>query len=86
MPLRRLFALQQYPSDVMTLYAQGYSVSNFLVSASSRPAFLAFVAFALFLVVQAVNRFRRKEEPEPTQTEKDVLVEIRNLLARRSTQ
>jgi large conductance mechanosensitive channel len=38
------------------------------------------VAFALFLVIKAVNSFRRKEEPEPTQTEKDVLVEIRDLL------
>src|SRR5207245_11392653 len=29
-PLRRLFSLRDYPSDVMCLYAQGYSVSNFL--------------------------------------------------------
>jgi hypothetical protein len=43
-PLRRLFALKEYPSDVMTLYAEGYSVSNFLVSSSSRPQFLGFVA------------------------------------------
>lgn len=40
------------------------------------------VAFALFLVIQAVNRFKRKEESAPTQSEKDVLVEIRDLLAR----
>jgi large conductance mechanosensitive channel len=40
------------------------------------------VAFALFLVIQAVNRFRRKEEAAPEKTEKDVLVEIRDLLAR----
>jgi large conductance mechanosensitive channel len=38
------------------------------------------VAFALFLVIKAINSFRRKEEPEPTQSEKDVLVEIRDLL------
>src|SRR5262249_9193191 len=43
-PLRRLFALTEYPSDVMALYAQGFSVANFLVSTSSRQAFLAFVA------------------------------------------
>jgi hypothetical protein len=43
-PLRRLFALKEYPSDVMALYAEGYSVSNFLVSSSNRPQFLAFVA------------------------------------------
>jgi hypothetical protein len=43
-PLRRLFVLEQYPRDVMVLYAEGYSVTNFLVSQSSRGAFLNFVA------------------------------------------
>lgn len=43
-PLRRLFSLKEYPSDVMCLYAQGYSVSNFLVSQSDRGTFLNFVA------------------------------------------
>lgn len=42
-PLRRLFALREYPSDVMALYAEGYSVTNFLVSNSNRATFLAFV-------------------------------------------
>ncbi len=42
--LRRLFALMQYPNDVMVLYAEGYSVTNFLVSQSSRQVFLAFIA------------------------------------------
>lgn len=42
--LRRLFGLMQYPNDVMVLYAEGYSVANFLVSQSSRPVFLHFVA------------------------------------------
>jgi large conductance mechanosensitive channel len=46
------------------------AVANFLL-----------IAFALFLVVKAFNRFRRKEEPEPQSTEKDVLIEIRDLLA-----
>jgi large conductance mechanosensitive channel len=41
------------------------------------------VGFALFLVVKAFNSFRRKEEPEPQLTEKDVLVEIRDLLSSR---
>jgi large conductance mechanosensitive channel len=39
------------------------------------------IAFALFLVVKAFNTFRRKEETEPQSTEKDILVEIRDLLA-----
>jgi hypothetical protein len=43
-PLRRLFTLTNYPSDVMVLYAEGYSVTNFLVGVSSRPAFLQFIA------------------------------------------
>ncbi len=43
-PLRRLFTLTQYPPDVMVLYAEGYSVTNFLVGRSSRPEFLNFVA------------------------------------------
>src|SRR5947209_6293220 len=37
-PLRRLFTLTNYPRDVMVLYAEGYSVTNFLVSSSSRSA------------------------------------------------
>jgi hypothetical protein len=43
-PLRRLFTLSQYPRDVMVLYAEGYSVTNYLVGISSRPAFLQFIA------------------------------------------
>jgi hypothetical protein len=43
-PLRRLFSLKDYPRDVMVLYAEGYSVTNFLVGQSSRSVFLAFVA------------------------------------------
>jgi hypothetical protein len=43
-PLRRLLALKEYPNEVLALYAEGYSVTNFLVSKSSRPAFLNFIA------------------------------------------
>jgi hypothetical protein len=44
-PLSRLFLLKDYPRDVMVLYAEGYSVTNFLVGKSkSRQAFLRFVA------------------------------------------
>lgn len=46
-PLRRLFALKEYPSDVMCLYAQGYSVSNYLVESSNRQTFLALVAMGM---------------------------------------
>src|SRR5207248_10190789 len=43
MPLRRLFALNEFPRDVMTLFAQGYSVTHFLVGKNDRQTFLAFV-------------------------------------------
>jgi hypothetical protein len=43
-PLRRLMVLKEYPNEVMALYAQGFSVTSFLVSKSSRPAFLNFIA------------------------------------------
>jgi hypothetical protein len=46
-PLSRLFSLTQYPPDVMVLYAEGYSVTNFLVGLSNRQAFLAFIAHGM---------------------------------------
>jgi hypothetical protein len=49
-PLRRLFVLKEYPDDVMALYAEGYSVSNFLVSQGGekgRQTFLGFVAHGM---------------------------------------
>jgi RNA polymerase sigma factor (sigma-70 family) len=47
MPLRRLFALNDYPRDVMTLFAQGYSVTSFLVDKNDRRTFLAFVKMGM---------------------------------------
>jgi hypothetical protein len=43
--LRRLFTVKEYPemSDVMVLYAEGFSISNYLVSIGGRQAFLGFV-------------------------------------------
>ncbi len=49
-PLTRLFTLRHYPADmrdVGTLYAEGYSVSDYLVSLGNRPTFLAFVAHGM---------------------------------------
>lgn len=43
------------------------------------------IAFALFLVVKAFNSLRTKEENAPDKTEKDILVEIRDLLSSRSS-
>ena len=42
-PLRAFLAMKDYPDDMQCLYAQGHSVSRFLVAAKGRPAFLAFV-------------------------------------------
>lgn len=45
-PLRNLLAIKEYPSDmndVMTLYAEGHSLADFLVQAGGRPRFLAFL-------------------------------------------
>ncbi|HKB34842.1 MAG TPA: hypothetical protein VKD72_00215 [Gemmataceae bacterium] len=42
-PLSRLFALREYPPDVMVLYAEGYSITQFLVEKRNRKTFLAFV-------------------------------------------
>lgn len=47
MPLRRLFHLKEYEEaggDVMIIYAEGYSVSNYLVEKSDRATFLNFVS------------------------------------------
>jgi hypothetical protein len=46
-PLRRLFTMTKYPPDVMVLYAEGYSVTNFLVASSNRKTFLEFVAMGM---------------------------------------
>jgi hypothetical protein len=43
-PLRRLFSLRDYPYEMGTLYAEGYSIADFLVQSSNRRIFLAFVA------------------------------------------
>jgi len=46
-PLSRLFMLTQYPNDVGSLYAEGYSVADFLVETSNRRKFLEFVGYGM---------------------------------------
>jgi hypothetical protein len=41
--LRDFFALRDYPADIPCLYAQGHSISGFLVAAKGHQAFLSFV-------------------------------------------
>lgn len=42
-PLSRLFRMEEYPSDLMGFYGQGYSISRFLIEMGGRPRFLKFV-------------------------------------------
>ena len=42
-PLAQLFGAEEYPSDLMSFYGQGYSISRFLVEMGGRPRFLQFV-------------------------------------------
>jgi hypothetical protein len=67
-PLRRLFALTEYPADVMALYAQGFSVTSFLVGKSNRQAFLRFVGDGMALgwdqAVMKHYQYRTVEELE----------------------
>jgi hypothetical protein len=47
MPLRRLFALKEYPQDVMVLYAEGYAISKYLIESKDRKTYLNFVAHGM---------------------------------------
>jgi hypothetical protein len=46
-PMQRLFSLRDYPREVMCLYAQGFSISDYLVKRSDRQTFLQFVAVGM---------------------------------------
>ncbi len=67
-PLRRLFSLREYPGDVMVLYAEGYSVANYLVGISNKPTFLRFVANGMSngwdAAVRSYYRYNSVEELE----------------------
>ncbi len=43
-PLRVLLTLKEYPRDMIVLYAQGYSLTQFLVDQGGRKKFLKFIA------------------------------------------
>lgn len=49
-PLRQLLPMREYPSDtqqVLTLYAEGYSLADFLIQQSSKGEYLRFLSLAL---------------------------------------
>ena len=43
-PFREMFAMKEYPPDVMPLYAQGHSLATWLIESRGRQAFLDFLA------------------------------------------
>lgn len=46
-PFNRMFEMTEYPSDVLPLYAQGYSLARFLIALEGKPEFIAFVGQGL---------------------------------------
>lgn len=46
-PLRSLFPMREYPNDMIVLYAQGYSITAFLVEQGGRQKFLKFVGIGM---------------------------------------
>jgi hypothetical protein len=46
-PFDEMFAMKDYPSDVMRLYSQGHSVAQWLIESRGRAAFLNFLADGL---------------------------------------
>jgi hypothetical protein len=42
-PFNQLFAMKEYPKDVMPLYAEGHSLSDWLIQSRGRKEFLAFL-------------------------------------------
>jgi hypothetical protein len=42
-PFRQLFAMREYPADMMPLYAQGYSLCAFLIAQSGPRKFVEFI-------------------------------------------
>ncbi len=41
--LAQLFAMEEYPRDLIGFYGQGYSISRFLIEIGGRPRFLEFI-------------------------------------------
>jgi hypothetical protein len=56
--VRALLSLKEYPRDVMCLYAEGFSLTDYLVKRADRPTFLNFVGYGMHAGWdQAVQQF-----------------------------
>lgn len=42
-PFNRMFAMTEYPGDILPLYSQGYSVARYLIAQGGKPKFVDFV-------------------------------------------
>lgn len=42
-PFNQMFAMKEYPRDILPLYSQGYSLARFLIAISDKPSFTAYV-------------------------------------------
>lgn len=47
LPFNRMFVMREYPRDILPLYAQGYSVSRFLISQADQKHFTQFIQAGL---------------------------------------
>jgi hypothetical protein len=46
-PFNHMFAMTEYPGDILPLYSQGYSVARYLIAQGGKPKFVAFVGDGL---------------------------------------
>ncbi len=46
-PFSAMFAMKEYPADVLPLYAQGHSLPGFFIGQGGKAKFLEFIAFGL---------------------------------------
>ncbi len=67
-PLRRLLLLKEYPREVICLYAQGFSLADYLVKRGDRRTFLSFIGHGMQYgwdaAVQMYYQHRTVEELE----------------------
>ena len=42
-PFNKMFAMTEYPGDILPLYSQGYSVARYLIAQGGKPKFVQFV-------------------------------------------
>ncbi len=58
-PFNHMFAMTEYPRDILPLYSQGYSVARYLIAQGGKPTFVKFVGLGMETGnwTQAVSQF-----------------------------